>query len=56
MPSSARSLMSAATFGVVVGTLIGKKVLGWIPQRTFRLLIAAVVLALGLWMFVHPGA
>ena len=53
---SAWPLMSAATVGVVTGTLIGKKILGWIPERTFRLLIAAVVLALGLWMFLQPGA
>lgn len=49
-------LMLAATCGVVLGTLLGKKVLGWIPERTFRLLIAGVILLLGLWMFVHPGA
>lgn len=49
-------LMLAATTGVVIGTLIGKKLLGWIPERSFRLIIAAIILALGLWMFVHPGA
>ena len=49
-------LMLAATCGVVLGTLLGKKVLGWIPERSFRLLIAGVILLLGLWMFVHPGA
>ncbi len=56
MPSSAGPLTSAASFGVVVGTLIGKTILGWIPEPTFRRLIAAVVLTLGLWMLVHPGA
>jgi len=54
--SSAWPLMSAAIIGVVVGTVIGKTTLGWIPEKTFRLLIAAVVLVLGIWMFVHPGA
>ncbi len=49
-------LMLAAALGVVLGTLIGKRILGWIPERTFRLLIAAVVLTLGVWMFFHPGA
>ena len=53
---SAWQLMLAATVGVIAGTLIGKGILGWIPERTFRLLIAAVVLALGVWMFMHPGA
>lgn len=53
---SAWPLMLTATIGVIAGTLIGKRVLGWIPERTFRLLIAGIVLALGVWMFVHPGA
>lgn len=53
---SAWPLMLAATLGVVMGTLIGKKILGWIPEQTFRLLIAAIVLSLGVWMFLHPGA
>ena len=53
---SAWPLMTVATIGVIAGTLIGKTVLGWIPERSFRLLIAAIVLAMGIWMFVHPGA
>lgn len=53
---SAWPLMVTATVGVIAGTLIGKTVLGWIPERTFRLLIAGIVLALGVWMFLHPGA
>ncbi len=53
---SAWPLMLTATIGVIAGTLAGKTVLGWIPERSFRLLIAVIVLALGIWMFVHPGA
>jgi uncharacterized protein len=53
---SAWPLMLSATIGVIAGTLFGKKVLGGIPERTFRLLIAGIVLALGVWMFVHPAA
>ena len=53
---SAWPLMLTATIGVIAGTLVGKTVLGWIPERTFRLLIAGIVLALGVWMFWHPGA
>lgn len=53
---SAWPLMLTATIGVIVGTLIGKTVLGWIPERTFRLLVSGIVLVLGLWMFVRPGA
>ena len=49
-------LMTTATVGVIVGTLVGKRILGWIPEQAFRVLIAVVVLALGIWMFVHPGA
>jgi uncharacterized membrane protein YfcA len=49
-------MMLAATIGVIAGTLIGKRLLGWIPEHTFRLLIAAIILALGVWMFLHPGA
>jgi hypothetical protein len=52
---SAWRLMVAALVGVVLGTLAGKRILGWIPERIFRLLIAAIVLALGIWMFLHPG-
>ena len=53
---SAWPLMLATTVGVVAGTLIGKRLLGWIPERIFRLLVSGIVLVLGLWMFVHPGA
>lgn len=53
---SAWPLLLTATVGVIAGTLLGKKVLGWIPEQTFRLLIAGVILALGIWMFAHPGA
>ena len=49
-------LMAVTTVGVIAGTLIGKRILGWIPERTFRFLIAGVVLVLGIWMFMHPGA
>jgi len=49
-------LMLAATAGVVIGTLMGKKLLGWIPERSFRLIVAAIILALGIWMLVYPGA
>jgi uncharacterized membrane protein YfcA len=49
---SAWPLMLSATTGVIVG----KRILGWIPEHTFRLLISGIVFALGVWMFVHPGA
>jgi uncharacterized membrane protein YfcA len=40
----------AATAGVVVGTALGTRVLGRIPQRIFRRVVAALLLALGIYM------
>ncbi len=45
-----------ATVGVVLGTLSGKWMLSRIPQNVFRMIVACIVLALGVWMLVHPGA
>ena len=45
-----------ATIGVVVGTLSGKWMLQRIPQNVFRIIVASIILALGIWMLVHPGA
>ena len=45
-----------ATAGVVIGTLSGKWMLQRIPQRVFRTIVATIILVLGLWMLVHPGA
>jgi uncharacterized membrane protein YfcA len=44
------------TVGVVVGTIAGQPVLRRIPQATFRAVVAAIILALGIWMLVHPAA
>ena len=49
-------IMAVATVGVVIGTLSGKWMLSRIPQSVFRLMVACIVLALGIWMLVHPGA
>src|SRR5438067_8261223 len=43
-------LLAIATLGVVVGTALGTSVLGRLPQRTFRRVVAALLLALGLYM------
>jgi hypothetical protein len=48
--------MLIATLGVVIGTLSGKWMLSRIPQNVFRMIVAAIVLALGIWMLIHPGA
>lgn len=39
-----------ATAGVVIGTSVGRRVLGEIPPRLFRPLVAVVLLALGIYM------
>ncbi|HEU4643408.1 MAG TPA: sulfite exporter TauE/SafE family protein [Gemmatimonadaceae bacterium] len=44
-----------ATAGVVVGTALGTRVLGRLPQRTFRRVIAVLLLALGIYMLVTGG-
>jgi hypothetical protein len=49
-------MILVATAGVVVGTLSGKWMLSRIPQNVFRMMVASIVLALGVWMLVHPGA
>ena len=49
-------LAAIATAGVIVGTLWGKWVLQRIPQNVFRRIVAGIILALGIWMLVHPGA
>jgi hypothetical protein len=45
-----------ATIGVLVGTLSGKWMLRRIPQHVFRIIVASIILALGFWMLVSPGA
>jgi hypothetical protein len=48
-------LVLTATFGVVIGTAFGTRVLGWVPQRGFRRVIAVLLTALGLYMIVAGG-
>lgn len=45
-----------ATVGVVAGTLAGKPLLQRIPEAAYRTIVSLIVLALGVWMFLHPGA
>jgi len=49
-------LAAMATAGVIVGTLSGKWMLQRIPQNVFRRVVAGIILALGVWMLLHPGA
>jgi uncharacterized membrane protein YfcA len=46
-------LIAIASIGVVVGTLVGRRVLNWIPESAFRHLVSVLLFALGVWMIVH---
>src|SRR5262245_30634566 len=43
-------LVATATVGVLIGTLLGKRVLQRIPQPVFRRAVSAIILVLGVWM------
>jgi uncharacterized membrane protein YfcA len=43
-------LVGLAIAGVVAGTFLGRRVLGWIPEHRFRTIVAATVGLLGLVM------
>ena len=43
-------LVAIATLGVIVGTALGTRVLGRLPQQAFRRLVALLLLLLGLYM------
>ena len=43
-------LVVVATAGVIAGTALGTRILGDIPERTFRRVVALLLLALGVWM------
>jgi uncharacterized membrane protein YfcA len=46
-------LITAATAGVLIGTIGGGSVLKRIPEKLFQRVVAALILALGIWMFFH---
>jgi uncharacterized membrane protein YfcA len=49
-------LVLVVTVGVITGMLAGQPLLRRIPASTFRTIVSAVILALGFWMLLHPGA
>ena len=49
-------VLAIMTAGVVIGTAFGTRVLGHIPERTFRRIIAVFLLALGIYMVVAGGS
>jgi len=48
-------LIGVATAGVLIGTIGGGRMLKRIPEKLFRRIVAVLVLALGLWMFLRNG-
>lgn len=48
-------LLLTATLGVVIGTALGTRLLGRLPQRTFRRVIALLLIGLGLYMAIAGG-
>jgi uncharacterized protein len=53
---SAWPALAVAIVGVLAGTIIGKSLLRWIPEAVFRRIVSLLILALGIWMFIHPGS
>jgi uncharacterized protein len=49
-------LVLLATAGVVAGTVLGTRVLRWIPERQFRNAVALLLILLGLYMIAAGGA
>jgi uncharacterized membrane protein YfcA len=47
--------IAVATAGVLAGTLVGERVLRRVPEPVFRRAVAALILALGVVMFVEAG-
>jgi uncharacterized protein len=48
-------LVLTATIGAVIGTAFGTRILGWVPQRVFRRVIAVLLVTLGLYMIAGRG-
>jgi|SRR5579884_3057370 len=46
--------VAVGTAGVVIGTLAGQPVLRRIPTPLFRRVVAAIILALGIALLIHP--
>lgn len=44
------------TVGVLVGTLAGMSLLRRIPEERFQKVVAVLLIALGLWLLLKPGA
>lgn len=49
-------LVLTATGGVVIGTAFGTRLLGWVPRRVFRRVVAVLLIVLGVYMIVSGGS
>ena len=49
-------ILLVATAGIVFGTIVGQPVLRRVPPPTFRAIVSGIILLLGIWMLLHPGA
>ncbi len=49
-------LVLTATGSVVIGTAFGTRLLGWIPRRIFRRVVAVLLMVLGLYMILAGGS
>ena len=47
-------LIAWAAAGALIGTLLGERLLRWIPEHLFRRLVSALILLLGLTMILLP--
>jgi len=54
--AAAWPVLVVALIGIVIGTLVGQPVLRRIPAPTFRSIVSTIILLLGIWMLIHPGA
>ena len=43
-------LILLSIIGVLIGTLLGQKILKFIPEKIFKRIISLIILALGIWM------
>jgi uncharacterized membrane protein YfcA len=48
-----RAVIGIAVVGVVIGTVAGSRMLRSVADRTFRKVVAVLLLALGTWMVLH---
>jgi uncharacterized protein len=48
-------LITVAAAGVIIGTLIGRQALRWIPEDKFHKVVSSIITALGILMLFRTG-